>query len=170
MVDFSGVIAEAQRLRGFPAKAKQAIQRSAATLKRRIPVEARRDIQTEYALPAARITQGLTANGTDTTVSLIGSARGVGLIAFGGRWRGRNSDGATAKVFAAEGQHNYGGTFIARGKNGNTQIFGRMSKKRLPLKVLYGPSIASMLRKGRREDRLTDIAQDILSSEIARLL
>jgi len=169
-VDVSGILAEAQRLRGFPANAKQATKRAVGTLARRLPVEARRDIQNEYALPANRITQDLSAKTEDSAVVLTGYARPVGLIEFGGRWAGRKSQGATARVFVAEGQHNYGGTFIARLKNGNKQIVDRTTKKRLPLKTLYGPSVASMLRKGQRESRLADLAQDVLSAEIARLL
>lgn len=176
MADFSGVIAEAQRLRGFPATAKQAVKRSVSTLGRRIPVEARRDIQEEYALKASRVNAGLTTRTTADSVVLTGSARAIGLIEFGGKWSGPKSAGATAGVFAGKGRHNYGGTFIAKGKSGNRQIFSRAlvgggkRAPRLPLETLYGPSVAGMLRKPGREARLTDIAENILSSESARLL
>jgi hypothetical protein len=40
----------------------------------------------------------------------------------------------------------------------------------LPLKALQGPNVASMLRKGDREERLADFAQSTLSVEIDRLL
>lgn len=175
MPDFSPLIAEAQRLRGVTANARTAIKRAAGTLARQLPVEARRDIQDEYALPAARISKDLDASNTGDSVVLTGRARAVGLVAFGGRWAGRKSEGASAQVFTGKGRHVYGGTFIAKGKNGSNQIFSRSivggkRAPRLPLHTLYGPSVASMLRKGDRPTRLDDIAENILSSEIARLL
>lgn len=175
MPDFSPLIAEAQRLRGVTATGRAAVKRAAGTLARRLPVEARRDIQDEYAVKAATVTRYLDAQNTGDSVVLTGRARAVGLIEFGGRWTSVKSPGATAQVFVAKGRHTYGGTFIAKGKNGNRQIFSRSivggkRAPRLPLHALYGPSVASMLRKGDRPTRLDDIAENILSSEIARLL
>lgn len=174
-VDLSSLIAEAVRLRGFPANAKKAVQRATGTLARRLPVEARRDIQTEYNLSAARIRSGLSVRQGDGFIELTASKRGIGLIEFGGKWAGRKSEGATAQVFVGEARHNYGGTFIAVGRSGNRHIFSRgfaggKRAGRLPLHALYGPSLAQILRKGDRKTRLGDLAQSILSSEITRLL
>jgi hypothetical protein len=74
--------------------------------------------------------------------------RAVGLIEFGGRWRGTKSEGASALVIRGKGRHIYAGTFIAIGRNGNRQIFDRKvvggkRAPRLPLKTLYGPSVYS---------------------------
>lgn len=153
----------------------QAISRATSTLVRRLPVEARRDIQTEYNLPAGRISQDLSATKDETSVTLTGKARPIGLEAFSGRWGGPKSAGATAQVFVGEGAHVYAGTFIAVGASGNRQIFSRKivggrRAGRLPLKNLQGPNVASMLRKGDREERLADFAQTTLSVEIDRLL
>jgi hypothetical protein len=166
---------EATRLDAVRKGTKTAIDRAASTLVRRLPVEARRDIQNEYNLKASRISKDLKATKDATSVTLTGYARPIGLIEFSGKWRGRKSEGASAQVFAGKGSHNYGGTFIAIGRNGNRQIFdrGRIGGKRaprLPLKTLYGPSVASMLRKGDREERLADLSQSILAIEIDRLL
>jgi hypothetical protein len=171
----SPFLREAQRLQAIQKGTAQAIGRATSTLVRRLPVEARRDIQQEYNLPSRRISDALSASKDETSVTLVGKARGVGLVEFGGRWRGRNSEGASAKVFTAGASHTYGGTFIAIGRNGNRQIFDRARRggkraARLPLKTLYGPSVASMLRKGDRESRLADFAQSLLSVEIDRLL
>jgi len=172
--DFSPLIAEAARLRGVTTNARTALKRAASTLARQMPVEARRDIQEEYALPAGRISKDLDATNTGDSVVLTGHARAVGLIQFGGRWSPK-SEGASAQVFAGQGRYVYGGTFIAKGLNGGKQIFSRSivggkRAPRLPLHTLYGPSVASMLRKGDRPKRLDDIAENILSYEIARLL
>jgi len=174
-VDVSAILAEAQRLRGVATGSKSAPKRAASTLARALPVEARRDIQTEYNLQASRINGNISVANTGNAVVLTGYARPIGLIEFAGRWGGRKSQGATAKVFNAEGSHNYGGTFIARLKSGNKQIVSRSivggkRAPRLPLHTLYGPSIASMLRKPDRQQRLDDFAVDKLASEINRLL
>jgi hypothetical protein len=166
---------EALRLSAVQKGASQAVSRAAATLVRRLPVEARRDIQTEYNLPAGRISQDLSATSDGSSVTLTGRARAVGLIEFAGRYGGRKTEGATAKVFIGQGTHTYAGTFIATGKNGSRQIFSRKivggrRAPRLPLRALYGPSVAAQLRKGVREDRLADFAQTHLSVEIDRLL
>jgi len=73
--------------------------------------------------------------------------RAIGLIQFGGRWRGVKSSGATAQVFRGEGRHTYAGTFIAKGRGGNLQIFDRQRKTRLPIKPLYGPSVLSQFNR-----------------------
>lgn len=166
---------EAARLSAVSKGSAQAVSRAASTLQRRITVEARRDIQTEYALSASRITQDLSATNDGTSVTLKGAARPIGLEAFGGRWGGPKSEGAIATVLLSQGPHTYAGTFIAKGKNGNRQIFSRKivgGKRagRLPLRALQGPNVASMLRKGDREERLADFAQSLLSIEIDRLL
>lgn len=78
--------------------------------------------------------------------------RPIGLIEFGGTWRGPNSEGASALVIRGEGRHTYAGTFIAIGRGGNRQIFSRKlvgGKRagRLPLKALYGPSVYSQFKR-----------------------
>jgi hypothetical protein len=78
--------------------------------------------------------------------------RPIGLIEFGGRWRGMKSEGASAQVFRDKGRHTYTGTFIAIGRNGNRQIFSRKivgGKRagRLPIRALYGPSAFSEFKR-----------------------
>ncbi len=83
--------------------------------------------------------------------------RAIGLIEFGGTWRGLKSAGASALVLREEGRHTYAGTFIAAGLGNNRQIFDRKrsapkqlvksgrnaGKMKQPLKTLYGPSVYS---------------------------
>lgn len=171
----SGVLRETQQ------GAQRAVQRAKSTLRDRLPVEARRDIQGEYTLSASRIRAGLQARTTVDGVDLIGSGRGIGLVNFQGRWGGRKTPGAVAQTFSGEAPYSYDGTFIATGLNANAQIFDRIrghrrkmtagnyvGKRRDPLKVLYGPSVASMLRKPGRADRLSEFARTVLGAEIAR--
>lgn len=141
--------------------------RAIATLARRLPVQARRDIQQEYNLTATRIRDGLSIRRPDEgDVILRGSARGINLIAFGARWTKRR--GVTARVkkggAATVQQH----AFIATGRNGNRLVFERRGKKRLPLDALYGPSVGQMLKHGDRPQRLADFASGVIAAEIAR--
>lgn len=160
---------EASRIGDIAAGSDKAVSRAAGTLARRLPVQARRDIQTEYNLKAGRIKDGLSVTRGSGFVELRASKRPIGLIEFAGKWGRRKSPGAVAKVYRAQPRHNYGGTFIANLRGGNRQIVARIGKGRLPLKVLYGPSIANMLRNTDRKDRLATYAEDILASEFERL-
>lgn len=143
--------------------------RAIGTLARRLPVQARRDIQTEYALSSSRINAGLSVRREEGAVVLVGAKRGIGLIEFSGRWGGRKAEGAVARVRVDESPYVYAGTFIATGKSGNRQIFDRQSRKRLPIKTLYGPSLANMLRNDARRERLGDFAQELAAAELDRL-
>lgn len=73
--------------------------------------------------------------------------RPVGLIEYGGRWRGVKAPGATAQVMKGGSRSTLSGTFIATGRNGNRQIFERKGKGRLPLKAFYGPSVFSQFKR-----------------------
>lgn len=159
----------AEHLRAVGKGMDTARTRAIGTLARRLPVQARRDIQQEYALKASRINAGLSVRREDDAVVLVGSKRGIGLIEFAGRWGGRKTEGAVARVRTDEGPHVYAGTFIATGMSGNRQIFDRSTRKRLPIKTLYGPSLANMLRDDERRERLGDFAQDIAARELDRL-
>lgn len=141
--------------------------RAVGTLARRLPVQARRDIQTEYNLKAGRISQGLSTRRVDNGVVLRASARGINLIAFAARWRKRS--GVTAQVKKGGLPTVAKQAFIATGKNGNRLVFQRRGKSRLPIDALYGPSIGQMLKHGDRPQRLADFASGIVASELARL-
>ena len=168
--DVSAVFArEAARLQRAGKDGDRAIQRATGTLARRLPVEARRDMQDEYNLRAGRISAGLTVRREEGAVVLTGSKRGIGLIDFDGRWRGVKTEGATARVRRTDSVGVYGGTFIAAGRGGNRQIFERTTKARLPLRTLYGPSVADMLKNAPRRMRLAGFAQTVLAAEIDRI-
>lgn len=141
--------------------------RALGTLTRRLPVQARRDIQTEYNLKASRVSDGLSIRRPDEGgVILRGSARGINLIAFGARWSKRN--GITARVKKSGAATVAKQAFIATGKNGNRLVFQRRGKARLPIDALYGPSIGQMLKHGDRPQRLADYASGVVAAEIAR--
>lgn len=181
-IDLTGIRRIADRIADTVREADKAVERARGTLRRRIVPEARRDIQADYNLKAARITQGLTANNIDDGVELIGSKRGIGAIEFGGKWRRGHPVGATYSFKRGSPASPVPGAFIAPLLSGNNHIVSRQGPKRemtqgrykgmkrQPLEVEYGPSIAQMLRRPGRAEHLADFAQTLLASEITRLL
>lgn len=203
IVDLSGLRSALEFARAAPGRVEQVLQRTRSTLSRRLVVEARRDIQTEYALPAKRISEGLRARPIAEGVELTGSARGVGLINFRVRG-GQRGKPVQAAVRKDEALSDRPGAFVARAPNGAMQVFVRASFrfrsyggpgnyrnaafrvgapekretnqgryagtgiKREPLDVLYGPSVAQMLRRPERIDRLNDFSRRIVRDEIER--
>ena len=167
IADFSAVIAEAARIRRFAGDLETVRKRTVGTLTRRLPVIARRDIQEEYHLPAARITAGLMTRSAGNAVELTGSKRGIGFVAYGARASRKN--GVMVTLLHAKGSDRWPDAFIATGRGGNVQAFVRKGHARLPIKTLYGSSIATALRKPDRQQRITDAAQDVLRGEIDRL-
>ena len=180
-VDLSGLRRQIERLGKTQKAAEQAVKRARGTLARRIVVEARRDIQTEYTLPANRITAGLFTRNNGDAVELTGVARGVGLINFKGSGGTRRAPVRVQVKTAGAAvvyDNNY---FRAKGLNGNRQIFERLPEKRRMvagnykgrlrnvIRSTYGPSVAQMLRRPGRSGRLADTAQTILRDEIDRL-
>lgn len=180
-VDLSGLRRQIERLGKTQKSAEQAVKRARGTLARRIVVEARRDIQTEYTLPANRINAGLYTRNNGDAVELTGVGRGVGLINFKGSGGTRRSPVRVQVKTAGAAvvyDNNY---FRAKGLNGNRQIFERMPEKRRMtqgnykgkvrnvIRSTYGPSVAQMLRRPGRSGRLADTAQTILRAEIDRL-
>lgn len=180
-VDLSGLRRQIERLGKTQKAAEQAVKRARGTLARRIVVEARRDIKTEYTLPANRITAGLSTSNNGDAVELTGVGRGVGLINFKGSGGTRRAPVRVQVKTAGAAvvyDNNY---FRAKGLNGNRQIFERLPEKRRMtqgnykgkvrnvIRSTYGPSVAQMLRRPGRSGRLADTAQTILRAEIDRL-
>lgn len=182
-IDLSPLRAASASVGRLAADADKAVQRARATLARRLLVEARRDIQTEYALNATRIRSALSIRTDGDTVELTASGRGVGLVNF------PNTGGRRRKEFRVEVKRGEGrrpwdeGTFVGTALGGSQQVFVRdfrAPKKRMtrgvnkgrmkqPLLNQYGPSVAQMLRRPDRRERLSEFAGRILAAEIERL-
>lgn len=164
----------------LPWVQKRAIQ----TLRRRLPVQARRDIQQEYNVGAQRVAKDLKTYVTPDGIRLVGQFRGVGLMQFGAR---QVRKGVTASILRGK-RSLHPGAFLASllmGKwsllGGNVQAVSRQGpkremtqgrykgKKRQPIAVEYGATVAQMLAKGRRPERLADFARGVLGAEIERL-
>lgn len=169
-VDLSGALAASKDMLALPPAIVRAQKRALGTVVRRLPVEARRDMQKEYRLPASRIRKGLRVRATETDIRLVGSARGVNAAAFGATWSRRSKIGAKFAGRKDQPKEQHPGTFIATGRSGNRLVFERSGKGRLPLSPVYLASIGQMLKHGHRPERLADYAQGVIVSEIDRQL
>lgn len=163
----------AKRISEIPAKVAVAQRRALGTLRRRWPVIARRDIQTEYALSAQRIRAGLSVRTTCEGVELVGVARGVGLRNFASK---RSADDRGLNFTALRGKRGFRRSGFHRRHGGadiafvRTPVSGDKRVPRTPIIRLYGPSLAQMLRKGDRPDRMAQAGLDVITAEIDRLL
>jgi hypothetical protein len=176
--DLDGALTASRNLAALASRLPELHARAVGTLRRRLPVQARRDIQAEYQIGARRIAQDLQARPTEDGVRLVGRFRGIGLRNFGARQTRR---GVTAAVFRGKRslrEH----AFLGVGVNRNAQVFRRegpkremkqgryAGRRRQPLVAEYGATAAQMLAKGRRPERLMDYARGVLSAEADRLL
>lgn len=175
---------ELARLRRVGADGDQTLRRATGTLLRRLPVEARRDMQQQYNLSTRRINFDQSARRAgESAIDLVGRRRKIGLIQYGARWD-RRSSGATVAIERGAGRSAWdgGGAFIAVGVSGNKHVFERFGAKRRmqrgryeghmrqPISVQHFGSIADLLIDEARVSRLGDLAQAVLAAEIERLL
>jgi hypothetical protein len=165
----------------------QVISRAIGTLRRRLPVAARKDIGAQYALPADKVRPRLLCTGDATSVTLTGLGRPQALSNFPAR---QNASGVAVQIEKGKSlqiQH----AFIRNtpGGSGGEQVLIRdaalsladlpdqvidiavvdHSRHGYPIVLLGGPSVADMLRDGDREERLADLAQDVFGKEVDRL-
>lgn len=82
--DLDGLLAASRNLSALASHLPTLHTRAIGTLARRLPVQARRDIQAEYQIGARRLTQDLSSRTTDDGVRLVGRFRGIGLRNFAG--------------------------------------------------------------------------------------
>ncbi|MBT2748578.1 MULTISPECIES: hypothetical protein [unclassified Lysobacter] len=161
------------RLSSAPQAISLALRRALGTLRRRWPVIARRDIQTEYALSAQRIRAGISVRTTREGVELVGVARGVGLRNFASK---RSADDRGLNFTALRGKRSFRRSGFHRRHAGTdvafvrTPISGDERVPRTPIVRLYGPSLAQMLRKGDRPNRMAQAGLDVITADIDRLL
>lgn len=159
-------------------------KRVVGTLSRRIKVQARRDIQTEYNLKASTLNDRLSVSHKFFDVRLKARATGINLIAFGAR---QNSKGVSYAVKKGGGRKTLAHAFIRstrsgrgpfvwlRGEAGRAYTSSHPSKNKYlglhgyPIFQQFGPSVAQMLKHGDRPQRLADYASGIVAAELARL-
>jgi hypothetical protein len=176
-----------RELESFRDSGSKVISRAIGTLKRRLPVQAKRDIGAQYALPAREIASRLRCTGNSGAVTLTALGRNMTLIKFKAK---QNRSGVTAQITKGSsaliahafiqiprGAPGAGPQVLIRAEalNGlpekvQTLAVVRHAKHGYPLVLLGGPSVADMLRDPGREDRLSDFVQTTFAAEIDRLI
>lgn len=176
--DLDGLLAASRNVSALSSRLPTLHTRAVGTLRRRLPVQARRDIQAEYQIGARRLTQDLQSRSIDEGVRLVGRFRGIGLRNFAARPTARGVTAAVLRGKRSLREH----AFLGVGVNRNAQVFRREGPKRQmqqgryagrqrqPLVAEYGATAAQMLAKGRRPERLIDFARSVLAAESDRLL
>lgn len=165
--------------------------RAIRAMARGITTFAKRDIVKEYNIGANRVGKDLRASVLTGLrgVRLTGYFRGIGLIQFGATayMAGKPGGGVKYRIFRGGVVNQAPGEFIAtllRGKTdtGNVHVAyrtgefalmenGRYAGKiREKIAVEYGPTVAQMLRKGDRPERIADAAVGLVQKEIQRQL
>lgn len=122
-------------------------------------------------------TTGLTSTGIKKSIrefratwrrlygSLTPSGRALPLIGFGAR---QTKAGVTAKAWGK--RKAYKGTFIAKMPSGHKGVFKRTSKKRTPIKELYGPSLPKEFSEQKILGSMKRIARTVWPKQFEREL
>jgi hypothetical protein len=170
------------------AASRRTLNRAAVTLSRRWPAQAKRDISKQYALKPKKISSALIARVSGGSVSLTAVGRPQPLTYFPTKWnpgaRGvtvQLEKGASiliehAFIRVPKGAPQAGPQAFMRvaalggmPDGVNVTIVANQTKHGYPLALLRGPTVASMLANGQREDRLFDFAGHVLVDEFDRL-
>ncbi|GAB3755178.1 hypothetical protein [Lysobacter olei] len=177
--DLAGALAVSRNLGLLESSLGKFEQRALGTAQRRLGPQARRDIQGEYNIKAARVTKDLRVSAPRLgDLRITGYFRGIGMRNFGARQTGK---GVTGSIFKGK-RSLINGAFYAPllGGGDNRHVVERFGPKRKmtagnyigqrrqPLVVEYGPTVAQMLRKEGRPQRLADYAIGLLGAEMAR--
>ena len=165
---------DAARFGAMPKKLDVAEQRAIATLRRRLPPEAVRDISGEYNLTAARVRKGVSARSSGNAVELTGSGASIGIAqGFGGRQTPRGIV-AVIKRSAPPVRFRHGFIRTPTGKNRKSgpQAFERAGPgaPRYPLDRIFTTTIAGSLRSQPRRERFGGFAMNVLTAEVRRQL
>ena len=156
--DTAGIGNLARRLQAVAQDAPRVFAQAASTVARASKTEAKREITAVYGLPQKRVDDGLRSYARGADIITTASAKGVTLQSFGGRQTKR---GYSAAVLRGRRQVIRKGFTPA--KFGGVP-FKRVGTERLPIKVLYGPSVAAMLRNREISERFV-VRQSIRARE-----
>jgi len=173
-VDLGNVIKQAD---GFDRLASQlqerVTKRAVVTLARRLGPQTNRLIAAELNLSTRQVGQRVTVTNGGDYVEVTASGKPVPLSAFGAKWGGPSSAGATVQIFRDSAPRTLVSTFIRAGAVLVRKFVGSKRAGRLPVRPLAGPAIASLLlgRGPHQIDQPLDyFAQQTLDAEVARLV
>lgn len=125
-----------------------------ASTARRVQPIAREEVLKVFNLKPGQLSGKFRSVTTGDTIRLMASQRRLPVMAFGGRWAGRDADGATAEILRGK-RETFDSGFIADVKGlRSIRVRKRTGGKRAPrgpLQILRGPSARDMVT-GRRTD------------------
>ncbi len=148
--DLDGVLSASRNFSALASRLPTLQTRAIGTLRRRLPVQARRDIQAEYQVGARRLTQDLQARPTEDGLRLVGRFPGIGLRNFAARQTRRGVTAAVLRGKRSLREH----AFLGVGVNRKAQVFRREGAKR-------------EMRQGRYAVRLMGDASSTLTAPAA---
>ena len=145
--DTAGIGNLARDLARVVADAPKVFTQAALSVARASTTEGKREITAIYAIKQARVAEGLRSSVGGYTVITTGKANGITLQSFGGKQAAKGYMAAVRK----------GRRKLIKGGFTPPKFAGvpfkREGKERTPIKVLYGPSVASMLRNREVSER-----------------
>jgi hypothetical protein len=166
----------------------QVIKRAIGTLRRRLPVAAKRAIVAQFNLPQKDVSKRLLCTADETSVTLTALGRPQTLIKFSAR---QNAAGVAVQIEKGKTlQIDHAFVRVpAAAPGAGPQVLIRNDafsfasipdgvvdiavvdhgRHGYPIVLLGGPSVADMLREGDREERLSDLAQEVFAKEVDRL-
>ncbi|RWQ35830.1 MAG: hypothetical protein EOS20_17300 [Mesorhizobium sp.] len=99
------------------------------------------------------------------TATVRGSGRPIALVKFAAR---QTKPGVTANAWGT--RKLYKGTFIATMRSGHTGVFVRETKKRVPVKELWGAGVTQVMTQAIESGGIMAEAQDKLLTNVVRQL
>lgn len=145
--DSVGIGNLARDLANVAKDAPKVFTQAAASVARASGTEAKREITAIYNIKQQRVGQSLISFAKGFEVITTGKAKGITLQSFGGK---QAANGYMAAVHKGRRKLIKGGFTPPKFAG---VPFKREGKERTPIKVLYGPSVASMLRNREVSDR-----------------
>lgn len=136
----------------IPRAANSALNKTATQARTAAVKELKQEIGESSGLSAGGFRKSIElhrSNLRTLMATLTASGRPLPLIHFGAR---QTKKGVTAKAWNK--RKRYPGTFIAKMPNGKKGVFKRASRKRLPVKQLFGPSIPKAFIEQRTQKSL----------------
>ena len=156
---------DATQRRAVPKATSAALNRTASYVRTRV----RREVAKQMGLKQKDIQRSITVKRSTTRLliaAIIGSGKAIPLI----RFKGTRQGAAGVRTQAYGATRVLPGTFIAMSRQGGKQVWKRTGKKRLPIKVIMGPSVPATMANDAVERLMVATAAARFRIEIERAL
>lgn len=162
-----------------PKQLKKSMRRALSRTRTGSRTQASKTVREKYNIQARRLKRDVILtrpNYSSFSFRLIGRKKPISLISFRGKSGPPRQTKAGVTVAVEKGQRKLiRHAFIARGANGNAQVFTRYPRRgepsgRLPIRSLRGPSASDMVIGSDVVEHLTGYAQERFLDELQRNL